>query len=755
MMNDRAILSSERYGYDFIPSAFLPPGKDEYWLRNRQAGQPESSWRKLRAREIEDLVKNDNYCSNWDSFLVSDPFEPSLIRNSRFYGLIRLGILADVLLRHHDFCIPAGIRNSTIISCDIGNNAAIQDCSHLSHYLIGNRVILSRIDEMQTTNHAKFGNGIVKDGENEDVRIWIDVMNEAGGRSILPFADLIPADAYLWGAYRDDRALMDRLKEITQEEYGSPRGVYGVVGSDTVIKSCKIIKDVAVGEGAYIKGANKLKNLTIHSSAEEPTQIGEGVEMVNGVVGYGCHAFYGVKAVRFVMGRNCNLKYGARLIHSVLGDNSTISCCEILNNLIFPVHEQHHNNSFLIATLIQGMSNMAAGATIGSNHNSRANDGEIRAGRGFWPGLSVTLKHSSRFASFVLIAKGDYPYELNIPLPFSLVNNNVQKDRLEVMPAYFWMYNLYALQRNSWKAADRDKREHKIQRIEMDYLAPDTAEEIMSALELMEGWMRDADVSLPPGSLGGSALSIEGSGEEDPEYDYIPRSDEEIPAYGLERHNRTTALLKPRRAWLAYREMLRFYGMKALIARLEERPHLDFPGLIAEITAPDSAWNDAATEGRVHAWVNLGGQIAPAFRVDALRREIREGRHTGSYSSWSSIHDSYAVMAAAYPKDRLRHSWSILQYLWGSEETDTHPARNREAFEAEIQATLEIQKKVTEEVYRSRAKDFHDPFRGITYRNREEMEAVAGKAEQNAFVKLNREKLKQFEALVAAILERL
>jgi hypothetical protein len=304
------------------------------------------------------------------------------------------------------------------------------------------------VDEMQATNHCKSGNGVVKDGEDEEVRVWIDVMNEAGGRSILPFEDMIAADAYLWAACRDDTALTDKLAEITQKQYKGFRGSYGVVGSGAVIKSCSIIKDTAVGACAYIQGANKLKNLTVHSSAEERTQIGEGVELVNGIIGYACSIFYGSKAVRFVMGRNSNLKYGARLIHSVLGDNSSVSCCEILNNLIFPVHEQHHNNSFLIASLIQGMSNMAAAATIGSNHNSRANDGEIRAKRGFWPGLAVSLKHSSIFASFVIIAKGEYPAELNIPLPFSLVNNNVDRNRLEVMPAYFWIHNLYALERN-------------------------------------------------------------------------------------------------------------------------------------------------------------------------------------------------------------------------------------------------------------------------------------------------------------------
>jgi len=83
--------------------------------------------------------------------------------------------------------------------------------------------------------------------------------------------------------------------------------------------------------------------------------------MVNGIVGSGCRVFYGVKAVRFILADNSQLKYGARLINSYLGDNSTISCCEVLNSLIFPAHEQHHNNSFLCAAVVMGQSNMAAG----------------------------------------------------------------------------------------------------------------------------------------------------------------------------------------------------------------------------------------------------------------------------------------------------------------------------------------------------------------------------------------------------------
>ncbi|GHT79034.1 DUF4954 domain-containing protein [Spirochaetia bacterium] len=757
-----------RYGYDFIPPAFIPPGKDEYWRRNEQAALPAGSWRRLTLDEIDVLIKNNNYCSNWNNFLVTDPFDPALVRNSAFYGLIRLGTLRDVLLHRHDFRIPAGIRSSTIISCDIGNDAAIQDCAYISHYIIGEQVILSRIDELEATNHAKFGNGSIMDGEAEAVRVWIDVMNEAGGRSILPFAGMIPADAYLWAAYRDDRELTAALKSITQDEYGGQRGAYGTIGSGTVVKSCRIIKDTAIGNFAYIKGANKLKNITVLSSEDEATQIGEGVELVNGIVGYGCHVFYGAKAVRFVIGRNCNLKYGARLIHSVLGDNSTVSCCEILNNLIFPLHEQHHNNSFLIASLIQGMSNMAAGATIGSNHNSRANDGEIRAGRGFWPGLSVTVKHSSRFASFVLIAKGDYPYELNISLPFSLVNNNVKKDRLEVMPAYFWMYNLYALERNSWKASNRDKRRIRVQHIEMNYLAPDTAEEIMSALVLMERWMQDAGIfpadikndtalwsTIPTCRNTISAESLADADEEDPEYAYTPESDEEIPAQGLERHKRGTVLLKPRRAWLAYREMLHCYAVKTIITYFNLKSELSFKGFLDEVQEGNSNTIDGNKSGvnRVREWVNLGGQIVPAFRLDALRREIREGKHR----DWASIHAAYDAMAAAYPLDAACHGWAILDYLRRDGETPAavHPCETIGAFKAELAAAVETQRKVTEQVYYSRAKDFHDPFRAITYRNREEMEEVVGTAESNFFINLSRENLDRFEAAAAALTEKL
>ena len=416
-------------GYHFIDEKFIPEGKDEYYLRNQQ-NKSGIVYNALSTSQIDTLVHNRNTSDNWNNILVAENFNAHLVKNCKFYGLVRIGAMEPLYKEFHDFKMAVGLYNSTIISCDLGNNICIDNVSYLSHFIIHDEVMIANVSELATTNHSKFGNGTIKEGEEESIRTWVEVCNENGGRSILPFDGMLAGDAYLWSKYRADETLQEQFKNFTEKQFDKKRGYYGTIGQRTVIKNCGILKDILIGEDAYLKGANKIKNVTVNSDADRKTQIGEGCELVNGIIGYGCRIFYGAKAVRFVMASHSQLKYGARLINSYLGNNSTISCCEVLNTLIFPSHEQHHNNSFLCASLIMGQSNIAAGATIGSNHNSRSADGEIVAGRGFWPGLCVSLKHNSSFASFTIIAKGDFPAELKIPLPFCLISNDVTEQKL-------------------------------------------------------------------------------------------------------------------------------------------------------------------------------------------------------------------------------------------------------------------------------------------------------------------------------------
>lgn len=711
------LLPPEALSDGWIDPKYIPVGENKYYIRNRQVKAPEGGWRHLRSDEIERLVKNNNTASSWDTVWVTDRFEPRMIKDNKFYGTVRIGCVSAGALQYHDLRLPVGITNSSIHSCDIGDDCAIHDVHYLSHYIIGNHCMLFNIQEMDTTDHAKFGNGIVKEGEPEEVRVRIQIMNETGVRSVMPFDGMITADAYLWGKYVDDRLLQQRLADITQRTVDFHRGYYGEIGERCVIKNSSIIKDVKIGTDCYIKGASKLKNITINSSVKEPSQIGENVILVNGIVGYGCRIFYSCTAVKFILGNNSNLKYGARLIDSIMGDNSTISCCEVLNNLIFPAHEQHHNNSFLIASVIMGQSNMAAGATVGSNHNSRTNDGEIVAGRGFWPGLCSSVKHSSRFASFTLLAKGDYPVEMDIPLPFSLINNNVTDNCLEVIPAYWWLYNMYALARNSWKYQARDRRQTKVQNIEFETFAPDTMNEALTARHLLELWVGKAFYGDEQVAVNNDELSAKGrqllSGDRKV-VDVLT-----VLGEGMEKSKRPVHILKVYDAYHAYGDMLVHYAMKNLLAQIDSKDSADFIKDIKGCAASTSHT----------AWVNLGGQLVMADDLDALRTDICEGK----LDSWKAIHERYNELWSRYPEDKLNHAVHCLCDVMGVKVITPDTWLQALAYGERIQ------RRIAEQVYMSRKKDHDNVFRACTCRNDEELKAVFGDVDENSFVRQMRE----------------
>ncbi len=690
-------------GYNFIDTAYLPKGEDEYYLRNKQNDNG-IDYRRLSGSEIEILIRNGNTSDDWGKIFVSKAFDPALVKNSKFHGLVRIGKLEPYYLEFHNLRMPVGIYNSHVISCDFGHNVCIDNATYLSHYIIGNEVMIANVNELATTDYSKFGNGIIKDGEKEDTRVWMEVRNENGGRRIIPFNRMLAGDAYLWSNHPEDELLLEKFKEFTAKEFDKKRGYYGTIGDRCVIKDCDIIKDVIIGTDAYLKGANKLKNLTINSDKERTTQIGEGCEMVNGIIGYGCRIFYGVKAVRFVMAAHSQLKYGARLINSYLGNNSTISCCEVLNTLIFPGHEQHHNNSFLCASLVMGQSNIAAGATIGSNHNSRGADGEIIAGRGFWPGLCVSLKHNSKFASFTILSKGDFPFEMNISLPFCLVSNNIANDKLVLMPGYWFMYNMYALARNAWKFKDRDKRTERIQKLEFDYLAPDTINEMFAAIEIL------------------SKLEIDENGN--------------ASVDGLENSHRKTEVVKVAKSIELFKELISFYGIVRLIEHIKSNKFSSFEEFKKSIPSKISR----------SEWKNIGGQLIPKTEVEKLKNKIK----TNKINSWSEVHDFYRQAGNDYEKDKLVHAYTSLFEI----ENITSRQFTPEYFKTLLQKSVNTKTWMAKGIYESRAKDYTNPFRKMIYETNEEMNAVVGKLEDNQFIQDQFAELESYKKAVKSLMKK-
>lgn len=717
-------------GYGFVNEIYLPEGKDEYYLRDMQ-NRNGINYRRLSAYEIEVLVRNRNTSDDWNKILVSDAFNPELVKNCKFFGLVRIGKLEPFCLEFSDLRVPVGLYNSTIISCDFGDNVVIDNVNYLSHYIIGSEVIVVNVNELMTTDYAKFGNGIIKEGEDESLRIWLEICNENAGRKIIPFNGMLAGDAYLWSKYRDDEELLNKFKEFTEAKFDKQRGYYGKIGDRTVIKNCKIIKDVWVGSDAYLKGANKLKNLTINSGPEGRSQIGEGCEMVNGIMGFGCRSFYGVKAVRFIMASHSQLKYGARLINSYLGNNATISCCEVLNSLIFPAHEQHHNNSFLCASTVLGQSNIAAGATIGSNHNSRSADGELIAGRGFWPGLCVSLKHNSKFATFTMISKGDYPAELNIPIPFSLIGNDVSRDRLTIMPAYWFLYNMYALARNSWKYIDRDKRVERLQHIEYDYLAPDSVNEIMDGLTWMKKFTGKAYLQKERAGESVTDDQMIAEGERLLEDNDPQLNDLEITADCFENSKRKVVLIKVPQAYSVFKQLINLYAVNQLLHFNNSNNVNSFESL--RDTLPD--------QYDKNEWLNIGGQLMPEQEVATMKQRVA----LGEISSWDEMHDFYLEQAQQYELQKLKHALACLRKLDGVSIEKGGP----KYLEQLLTRAVSTKEWMTNCIEGSRAKDYNNVFRKMPYDTMEEMTAVVGTLEDNTFIKQQQEELEKFKKQVA------
>ncbi len=728
--------SIEKLGYNFIKPEYLPKGKDEYYLRNLQ-NRSGINYRQLTAHEIELLVRNNNSSDDWNKILVSDAFNAELVKGCTFFGLVRIGKLEPFCLEFSDLKLPVGLYNSTIISCDFGDNVAIDNVNHLSNYIIGNEVIIVNVNELATSDHAKFGIGILKEGEPESVRIWMEICNENGGRSVIPFNGMLPGDAWLWSKYRDDEKLLQQFKIFTENEFKKHRGYYGKVGDRTVIKNCAIIKDVWIGSDAYIKGANKLKNLTINSGPDGKSQIGEGCEMVNGIVGFGCRIFYGVKAVRFVMASNSMLKYGARLINSYLGNNSTISCCEVLNSLIFPAHEQHHNNSFLCAAVLMGQSNIAAGATIGSNHNSRAADGEVVMGRGFWPGLCVSIKHNSRFASFTILAKADYSYELNITIPFSLVSINTAKDQLVVMPGYWFMYNMYALARNSWKYGDRDKRILPVQQMEYEYLAPDTVNEMFESISQLEYFTGKAFYKKenPEKKIPESACRLKG--KELLQNDDTVIDSLEIEADGFENSSRKTVIIKVRKAFALFSQLIKYYGVTNLLFLIKEQ----------KITSVEMLRGGLPQKFSRNAWLNVGGQLIPTADVELIKKKVRDGK----IKSWTNLHNTYSEYGTKYPHQKMLHALASLTEISGITLKKITP----EELSGLVNETLFTKEWIAKSIYESRAKDYNNPYRKMLYDTNAEMTSVVGSLEDNSFINNQQRELKTFKTKIKSLKQKL
>jgi hypothetical protein len=293
---------------------------------------------------------------------------------------------------------------------------------------------------------------------------------------------------------------------------------------------------------------------------------------------------------------------------------------------------------------------------------------------------------------------------------------------------------MYALARNSWKFQNRDKRISKSQHIEFEPLAPDTAEEIILAMRLLEIWTAKASMRQKGTEAVKNDDQLADMGRKLLREDEKLLSGLEVLGENLENSKRKTVILKPYKAYHAYRDMLNYYALSNLLAYFRANPKANLTKML----------NDLSGE-RIKEWVNLGGQIMQKDDLDKIRADIG----TGKLLTWKDIHNRYDALWDKYKADKQKHALATWIVLSGKKQI------TRSDLDKALGELIVIQQFICDQVFASRKKDYDNPFRRATFRNDAEMKATIGTIEDNSFIIQVRQETEEIRKVVEDVRKRI
>ena len=257
-------------------------------------------------------------------------------------------------------------------------------------------------------------------------------------------------------------------------------------------------------------------------------------------------------------------------------------------------------------------------------------------------------------------------------------------------------------------------------------MPPDTIEETIEARKLLEVWVAKA--------------YLRKKGEDPEKYEYYdlrdcgknlfdnePETVKSLEVFGehMEKGKRKVRILKPFEAYHAYGDMITYYAVKTLLDYLKKHPETDMEAIVNHMKGK-----------RLRKWINLGGQTMPEEYADQLRADIRDG----VLNNWEEIHHRYDELWDNYQKEKLRHAYFSLMFLY----KDDADVLTKEMWYENLEKAIRIQHFICEQVYESRKKDYENEFRNATFRNEDEKIAVIGKIEDVGFVQQIREETNDF-----------
>jgi len=426
------------------------------------------------------LERNGNTCSDWSKVRVAVGFDPQRVRNCIFEGEVVLGKADEEAQVLPGAKMAAGLYNSRIVNCVIGDNALVADTRLIANYVVGRNAVVFGNGSVTAAPPCRFGTG-------QELSVGL----ETGGREVGVYAEITVNVAGLVATSRGDESFLQDYRSLLETYLGKIAGARGFIADCAVVRNCPALHDVFIGPHALVDGAILVENASLLSSAEERTRVQSGAIVRNSVLQWGCHVDSMAIVESSVLCEHSSAERHGKVTASIIGPNTAIGEGEVTACLVGPFVGFHHQALLIAAYWPEGKGNVAYGANIGSNHTSRLPDQEIRPGEGNFFGLGANIKFPSDFsrAPYSIIATGATTLPQKVVFPFSLINTPT--DRVdgvppafnEIIPGWVLARNMFMVKRNENKYVQRNKARRL--KFEAQALRPEIIDMMVEARQLL------------------------------------------------------------------------------------------------------------------------------------------------------------------------------------------------------------------------------------------------------------------------------
>lgn len=565
-----------------------------------------TSFRALTDAEIEILRRQgcsvEDDC--WSRLEVAAGFDASRVAQTRFEGHVRIGALGGTTGGSDPR--PSCIERAVIADCELGDQVRIRNVGvRLARYRVAAGACIEQVGTLVTRPGARFGNGIE-----------VAVLNEGGGREVPLFDELSSQFAHLLCLHRYRPRLIEQLQRMAAHAASAAHVDQGRIGEGVVIENVARIVDVHVGPGAVIEGATSLVNGSILSCPEAPTRVGAGVQAEDFIIAEGAVVDGAALLAKSFVGQACRIGRQFSAEGTLFFANCEAFHGEACSVLAGPYTVTHHKSTLLIAAQFS-FYNAGSGSNqsnhmykLGPVHEGRLERGSKTGSFSYmmWPcrvgPFSVVLgKHTRTFDT------ADFPFSHIEALP---------DGRSSLIPGFNLTTVGTVRDGEKWPARDRRKAPHKRDRLSFAVFSPWTIGRMMEGSRILQELQEKTDRSVPAVAVGGTTVK--------------------------------RVFLRTGQKY--YRRATLMYLTEKIVERLR-----DAVGQGPEAMA--QSVRSAADAVLSPRWVDIGGQLMPAARLESLVSAIEQG----DIADLGQLEQALDRIHAAYGQDEwvwVKHAYLAL-----------------------------------------------------------------------------------------------